>query len=397
MNYKTILIPAKCPKPDLDYLFSCNKMSAEVWNLCIRLDAKWKELTGKSIGRNDLQKHTKKCVPLAAKAIHHVVHKYLYARDAMWKSRKAKHENSFKVALPYKEKKYFTSGWDGQCLQINYEKRTIRIPRCQEIIDGKNRNQPPVICYVKTIPKNIVEVELVWRGRLMFAIKYKEEKEYLQIKSNNSASIDLGQIHTMTSIDNNGNSIIITGRKMNSILQLRNKEMAKLDAKLAPIKKGSRNYKKLMRTRQKIRMRYKRQMNDCVHKITKLYVDFCLQNDISTVYYGDLDGCTRNIAQNKIGWKTIRQKLNQWNFGQVTKQLENKLTRHGIKMVKVKEYWTSQTCPNCGTLNKTRTRNYSCECGYRQHRDIVGAINILNKEANLNLTKYTTKKYLRIA
>lgn len=372
-------------------------MSAEVWNLCVKLDAQWKELTGKVIGRNDLQKQTKKCVPLTAKAIHHVVHKYLFARGAMWESRKANHENSRKVNLPYKEKKYFTTGWDGQCIQINHEKGTIRIPKCSQLIDGKWRFQDPVICYAKTIPQNIAEIELVWRGRLMLAIKYKELGEYVQVKSNNSASIDLGQIHTITSIDNNENTVIITGRKMNSIIQLRNKEMAKLDAKLAVLTKGSRKYKKIMKTRQKIRMRYKRQMNDCVHKITKLYVDFCLQNDISTVYYGDLDSCTRNIAKNEIGWKTTRQKLNQWNFGQVTRQLENKLTRHGIEMVKVKEYWTSQTCPNCGTLNKTRTRNYSCECGYQQHRDIVGAINILNKEANLNLTKYTTKKYLRIA
>ena len=372
-------------------------MSAEVWNLCVKLDAQWKELTGKSIGRNDLQKQTKRCVPISAKAIHHVVHKYLFARDSMWRSRKSKHENSYRVNLPYKEKKYFTSGWDGQCLKINYEDGTIRIQKNNELVLGKWKTQSPVICYAKTLPQNIVEIEIVWRGRLMLAIKYKELGEYAQIKSNDSASIDLGQIHAITSIDNHENAVIITGRKMNSILQLRNKETAKLDAKLAPLTKGSRNYKKLIKTREKVGMRYKRQMNDCVHKITKLYVDFCLQNDISTVYYGDLDGCTRNISKNKIGWKTTRQKLNQWNFGQVTKQLENKLTRHGIKMVKVKEYWTSQTCPNCGSLNKTRTRNYSCECGYQQHRDIVGAINILNKEANLTLTKYATKKYLRIA
>jgi putative transposase len=68
-----------------------------------------------------------------------------------------------------------------------------------------------------------------------------------------------------------------------------------------------------------------------------------------------------------------------WRFGQIMLQLENKLTRYGIKLVKVQEYYTSQKCPHCKKNNKPCGRNYICsKCGYEQHRDVVGAINILN-------------------
>ena len=112
--YKTQMIPIKCSKRDLNYLFKCNKLSAKVWNLCIELDKQYKKEHGKSINQSELQKQTKNCVPLHSKNIQHVVHKYLFARDSMWKSIKAEHENSNKVKLPYKHKKYFTSGWDYQ-------------------------------------------------------------------------------------------------------------------------------------------------------------------------------------------------------------------------------------------------------------------------------------------
>ncbi len=92
----------------------------------------------------------------------------------------------------------------------------------------------------------------------------------------------------------------------------------------------------------------------------------------------------------------MRQKLTQWNFGQIVQQLENKLSRHGIKLIKVKEYYTSKKCPVCGKLNKPNGRNYECECGYIMHRDVNGAINILNDNGGFKVTKYNNLKYLRV-
>ncbi|WP_374021046.1 zinc ribbon domain-containing protein [Paenibacillus thiaminolyticus] len=33
--------------------------------------------------------------------------------------------------------------------------------------------------------------------------------------------------------------------------------------------------------------------------------------------------------------------------------------------------------PSCGDRNKAKDRTYQCSCGYRAHRDRVGAINIM--------------------
>ena len=397
--YKTIIIPVKCSAYNLNYLFECNKLSALVWNQCVYLDNKYKENNeGKFISQNELQKELKNHCKLHAKGIQHIIIKYVTARSAMFKSIKAKHENSNKVKLPYKKKKYFVTGWDKQSIKIYYDKGIIKLSKPKMYLDNKNKIQKPIKCYSKNIPQNIVEIELIWKGKLYLAIKYIEEKEYKQINSNNSASIDLGEIHAITSIDSdNGNVIIITGRKIRTLRRLKNKHQAKIYNKMSKCTKDSKKYKKYLKALNKLKKNIDNKILNCVHKITKLYLDYCLFNSISTVYYGDLDSATRSTKQKKKMNKLVRQKLNQWNFGQIVKQLENKLTRYGIELVKVKEYYTSSKCPNCTKLNKPTKRNYICSCGYKQHRDIVGAINILNDNANTNLTKYKTFKYLQIS
>lgn len=390
------MIPVKCSKKDLNYLFKCNRLSADIWNLCVKLDKEHFKIHGKYINQSELQRQTKGCVSLHSKNIQHVVHKYLFARDAMFKSIKAKHENSHKVKLPYKNKKYFTSGWDYQTIKIDYDKGIIKLPKGRVEINGKMRVLKPVKCYSKSIPQNIVEIELVWRGRLILAVKYKEIAEYLQIESNNSAAIDLGEIHAITSIDNNGNAIIITGRQMRSYKRFRNKQQAELRSKMAKCTKHSNQWWKYQKAVDKLKYKTDNKSNDALHKITKHYEEYCITNSIKTVYYGDLDSLTRNSKKNKKGGRKVRQKLAQWEYGELIRLLEPKLSKYGVELIKVKEYYTSQRCPSCGSLNKPIGRDYTCGCGYVQHRDIVGAMNILRVNSGCKVEYYNSKKYLQI-
>lgn len=383
-------IPVNCNKKDYDYLMNCNKLSAKVWNLCIELNNKNKLENNQWINQSELQKQTKGCVNLHSKNIQFVLHKYLHARDSAYIKIKNKIEGA---ELPHRNKKYYNTGWDYQSIKVDYKNSIIKLSKPKDI---NNKIQKPIICHAKTIPKNIVEIELIYKNRLYLAIKSKENIEYLQIKSNNSASIDLGEIHSITSIDNNSNAIIITGRKLRSIKQLRNKNQGKLYSRKAKCKKNSKQYKRYMKALNNLRIKNENKINDAVHKISKLYLDYCLENNISTVYYGDLDSCTRNTKERTGSF--VGQKLNQWCYGQIMRQLENKLTRYEIKLIKISEAYSSQTCPMCGNRYHPKGRNYICSnCGYIQHRDLVGAINILNFNTNYNISKYNTFKYLQIA
>jgi putative transposase len=388
--YKTVLIPLKCNKTDFRYMSQLNKYSAKVWNFCVQADKEHKAKTGKAMTLSELESATKKMVPLHAAGIHHIVFKYIYARRGMWESRKAKHKDSRKVELPYKEKKYFPTGWVTINIKFNKKRNRIYLTRPKP----EKGLAKPVSCRTKSIPENIVEIELVYKDKYYLAIKYKEPDIENLIQSSNSASIDLGEIHAITSIDNNGNVIIITNRKVRSIIRLKDKRQGRITSLRTDCKKGSKHAKKFTKAIYKIKYKNDRRILNAVHKQSKLYLIWCLQHNIKTVYYGNVDSTTRNSSGKKS--KYINHKLNMWCFGKLIQQLENKLHRWGIDLICVSEAYSTKTCPNCGRLNKTTSRNYSCKCGYSQHRDIVGSMNILNKNTGLKITRYKKKEYLQI-
>lgn len=390
--YKTMIIPVKCSKSDYDYLLQCREWAGQCWNELVKADKNCYAETGKCMTRSELQKYVKDVTPLHASGNQHVFVKYFSARDAMFKSIQANHANSDKVELPYKDKKYFVVGWNVFCFTIDYSNNKIYLAR-KRIRNGLNR--PPVCCSFKNLPKHVVEIELVYRKGLCLVIKYKDPKVNEDIISDNVAAIDLGEIHSISSIDSNGNAVIITGRKIRDIKRFRNKEYGKIRSKRSHTEIGSRQYNKYTDAIYKLEIKSKNQLSDCVHKISKMYLDFCIENNISKVYYGDLDSCIRNTKGKRS--KKVNQKLSQWCFGQLIEQLENKLGRYGIKMIKVSEAYSSQTCPHCGKRHKPTNRNYECKCGYVQHRDLVGAMNILNfNEKDVHIERYENLKYLRI-
>ena len=233
-------------------------------------------------------------------------------------------------------------------------------------------------------------------------MNYSEEVEYLQIESNNISAIDLGEIHSITSVDNQGNSLIITGRQIRSYQRFRNKELGLLQKRLRKCKKGSRNYNKYRKTIRKLISKSSKKIDNDIHKTSKLYLDYVIHNNIKTVIVGDLTKFNMNLKNNK-GKSGNKQKLVQWQHGKLVSKLKEKLGRYGVIVEEISEAYTSQTCPNCGNKHKPMSRNYVCNvCGFIMHRDLVGAYNILSKYINNGKIrkidiKVKPMKYLRIA
>jgi putative transposase len=395
--YKSLTVPVNCSKEDYDYLLHCNKYSAIIWNMCVQSDKEHKESGERYLGLSGLEKLTKRQVPhILANSINSVVIRYISARSSAFEAISVKNENSKNVKLPYKEKKYYNTSWCYQNIKINKERGYITLGKPLKYTEYSYYKQQPIKCYLKSIPDNIVEVELVYRNKLYLAIKYKLDNDNVLIQSNNHAAIDLGEIHSIATIDNNGNALNITGRKIRSIKRLRNKEQGKIQRRRSKCAKGSKQYNKYTKALYNLKYKTERQIRDAIHKTTKLYLDYCLKNQISKVYYGDLDKCTRGTKQKHHANEMVRGKLSQWEYGHLTHELQNKLCRYGIEMIKVDEFYSSKKCPMCEELHTPKGRNYECNCGYKQHRDVVGAINLLNDNYGSTLKQYSSKKYLRI-
>jgi putative transposase len=118
-------------------------------------------------------------------------------------------------------------------------------------------------------------------------------------------------------------------------------------------------------------------LRDATHKNTKKFIDWCIEQSVHTLYIGDVRNVSKKSKQKRKVGKGNRQKLSNWNVGQQVKYLEYKTDAKGIKVVLRNEAFTTQTCPVCMRLKKPHGRHYQCACGYKEHRDVHSAGNIL--------------------
>lgn len=388
--YKTKTISIQTSKENLNYFYQCNKESARVWNECLRLSKELWNNEQKYVNQKYLQNNIKGSFSniLPAHVIQIIIIKYM---NACYNIRKARKAGRIDLKYPYKEKKFYNTLWDYITFKIDHEKNIILFSKP----NINNKHQKPIIIKVRNIPQNVVRIELIYDKILKLALIYWEEKE-IQNDNNNICAVDLGEIHAITAIDSNGNSIIITGREIRSIQRFQNKEYAKIQSKLSNCTKGSNKYYKYRKAIRKLSSKTNAKKKNCFHKISKMFIDYCICNGIKTVVIGDLKNYNMNLKKihNRKGQK---QKLIQWTHGILIYYLSYKLKNEGINLLQISEAYTSQICPNCKEKHKPRGRNYICPyCEYQQHRDIVGAMNIYEK--------FTTKKvnpkplkYLRIA
>ena len=383
---------------DLERLFACNRTSARIWNDCLEIAKQYHLEQGKWITKTELQKATKGKYFLHSQSIQAVCHKYLWSRD---NTKKAKDKGISTTRYPYKQKKHYNTKWakDGFTLYANG-----KLELSLGIQNGKRVK--PIVVWIKKLPLGQVkEIELIFDRTLMFCLSYEDG---IQAEENNhvhTTAIDLGEIHSIASVCENNQGIIITGRKLRSIKRLRNKKLAQLQRKMSKCKKYSNQWKKYNRAKQFILSKSEKQLQDALHKTTKNFVDWCALQQVKQVVIGKVEGVQRHRSHRKKKNRrklrtTVNQKLSQWQFGKMKDYLTYKLKAKGITMTEINEAYTSQTCPVCTRRKKVSGRVYTCSCGYTQHRDIHGASNILSRFLYGNFQQMVSNvqvKYLRVS
>ncbi|SCW53577.1 transposase, IS605 OrfB family, central region, partial [Paenibacillus tianmuensis] len=118
-----------------------------------------------------------------------------------------------------------------------------------------------------------------------------------------------------------------------------------------------------------------RYIKDQNHKISRKIVNMAIEEQVSVIKLEKLT----NLRQTTRTSRKNAKNLHNWTFYQLQTFIAYKAALAGINIIEVNPAYTSQTCPNCEKRNKAKDRTYECSCGYRAHRDRVGAINIMRQ------------------
>lgn len=387
--YRTVKTAFRASKKTLDMLFKTNEICGQIWNDCVELSRYYYRLKGKNITKTELQKELKKKYPVHSQTIQAVSHKYIDACESTYELRK---KGYHKARFPYKKKNHFNAKWVDKAFSLEGNRLTLSYG------NNKDEDGKKIILSVKLskVPNGTVkEVELVYDRGLKFCLSYDDGELEKENNHTNVVANDVGEIHTIAAVSENGESIIITGRHMRSIHRLRNKKLRELQKRMSRCQKGSKQWRKYNRAKQYMLSKSEVQLEDALHKTTKTFVEWCVKQQTKKIITGNIDGVQRNTKKKRN--KKTNQKLSNWAFGKLYQMLEYKANAEGIQFEKVDESYTSQTCPVCGHRKKVRTRNYTCRCGYQKHRDIHGACNILTKHTLGRFGEHKSKEptYLR--
>lgn len=232
---------------------------------------------------------------------------------------------------------------------------------------------------------------LRWQGKQSRGqIHLKEGKFYLhqsvgsqEPKQNNSpikAGIDLGIKRLLAIYINNGNDKIIGSNRFYKQWKYYTDLIAEEQANLAKInRKSSRNLQRLFQIRSKWQ-------NNLYNNLVAKMFRVLRRNNVSSLVIGDIT----NIRNSGNKGKKVNQMINNyWSFDKLYHKIQNKAEEFGIELVKETEEYTSRTCPICGDNSKSncKDRIFICSfCDYVDHRDIIGARNILTKSMCGSLT-----------
>ena len=163
--------------------------------------------------------------------------------------------------------------------------------------------------------------------------------------------------------------------------------LARTQRRMSRKVKFSSNWKKAKARVQKIHTGIANARKDFLHKTTTT-----ISQNHALVCIEDLQ--VRNMSKSSKGnseqhGKMVKPKsgLNRaildQGWGEFRRQLDYKVSWNGGMLLAVPPRNTSRTCPCCGHVSKdnrqTQAKFLCVDCGYENHADVVGAINVLER------------------
>lgn len=220
-----------------------------------------------------------------------------------------------------------------------------------------------------------------------------DEPEQVELDNSKFLGIDLGVNNLATCATNDGRSFIIDGRKLKSINQWYNKELARLSRI-----KDKQNIKSFTNKQYLITRKRNNQVQNYLYCAAKKIIQYCINNQIGNIVAGYNDGFQENPKLGKIN----NQKFVMIPFGRLKSRLEYLCSQYGIKFIQQEESYTSKASffdndempkwnpqnPEKGNFSGRRIcrGQYKTSAGYKFNADANGALNILRKSKLVDLS-----------
>ena len=221
---------------------------------------------------------------------------------------------------------------------------------------------------------------IIKKGKYIMNIIYEREIQELPKEYTNICAIDLGlnNVVALTNKDNT-NALLISGKEAkckNKYILDKIKHLERINMKMLKDSKKHKNTKQINKL-YNYRQNY---IKTFMHKVSKMVVNYALNNNCNKIILGDLKGIKQEMENNKDFVQLPLQML--------TQMIEYKSKLRGIEVIKINESYTSgvSALDNEGITKENynpKRRKYRglfiTNKGKEINADITGSLNILRK------------------
>lgn len=217
------------------------------------------------------------------------------------------------------------------------------------------------------LDRKVRQTDLILRDGVFYLAAVFDAPEPTPDNPDGFLGVDLGIVNIAA--DSDGQTY--SGGQVNGLRKRHSKLRARLQSN------GSKQAKKLLKKRSKKERRFATHIN---HVTSRRIVDKAKDTGRG-IALEDLTGIRSRITVRK----SQRRQHHSWAFHQLRRFIEYKARLAGILVSVVDPKHTSQTCPQCGFVDKRNRVSqslFSCvSCGYSAPADTVAAVNIGRRAA----------------
>jgi len=258
---------------------------------------------------------------------------------------------------------------DPKQIKLDQDNGRIFLPRLGWIRYRKSRIVPGELRNV-TVSRSA--------GRWFISIQTRRELEQPVVQATTAVGIDVGIARFATFSD--GSHL----EALNGFRQ-HEKRLARAQRAMSRKVRFSSNWKKQKARIQRIHARIANVRGDYLHKasatISKNHALVCVEALKVRSMSKSASGTVGNPGKNVRAKSGLNKSILDQGWAEFRRQLGYKIEWQGGWLIAVPPRHTSQTCPCCASVspeNRTTQGKFRCvNCGYENHADVVGAINVL--------------------
>lgn len=257
------------------------------------------------------------------------------------------------------------------------------------------KNHSPIKIKIPPIlnDKVVKEIRIIPKSNAKFfeiQYIYKADCSSKELNINNALALDFGVDNLITAVSNNGNALIVDGRKLKSINQWYNKENTRLQSI-----KGKQKIEYQTNRQYAILNHRNNKVNDYLSKSAKYVVNYCIDNDIGTL----IVGYNKDFQLSPKMGKVNNQIFVNISYGKLKDKLKYLCELNNIRFIEQEEsytskasFWDKDYIPEYGDTTipffsgkRIHRGMYKTSKNVLINADVNGALNIMRKSKVVDL------------